>query len=87
MPYCQDHDEWVLLLKGAAGLWLEGEVVHDLNPGDWLLIPPGCCHRVTWTAPDEPTIWYGSRFISPDLESLKVIRCGAPRVGLCCRAG
>ena len=24
-PYRQDHDEWVLLLAGAAGLWIEGE--------------------------------------------------------------
>src|SRR3546814_2405513 len=24
-PYDQDHDEWVLLLKGAAGLWIDGE--------------------------------------------------------------
>src|SRR6201987_6386893 len=23
-PYDQDHDEWVLLLTGSAGLWIEG---------------------------------------------------------------
>jgi cupin 2 domain-containing protein len=22
-PYTQDHDEWVLLLTGSAGLWIE----------------------------------------------------------------
>jgi cupin 2 domain-containing protein len=24
-PYDQDHDEWVLLLTGSAGLWIEAK--------------------------------------------------------------
>jgi cupin 2 domain-containing protein len=24
-PYNQEYDEWVLLVSGAAGLWIEGE--------------------------------------------------------------
>jgi len=24
-PYDQDYDEWVVLLRGAAGLWIDGE--------------------------------------------------------------
>jgi cupin 2 domain-containing protein len=48
-PYDQDHDEWVLLLRGAAGLWLEGEAERTLRPGDYVF------HRVTWTACGEPT--------------------------------
>jgi cupin 2 domain-containing protein len=53
----QDHEEWVLLLDGAAGLTLEGEAALTLGPGDWLLIPAGRRHRVDWTRPDEPTVW------------------------------
>jgi cupin 2 domain-containing protein len=56
-PYDQDHDEWVLLLRGGAGLWLEGEAESSLRPGDHVFIPAGRRHRVTWTARDEATIW------------------------------
>ena len=61
-PYDQDHDEWVLLLKGAAGLWIDGEEERTLRPGDHLLIPAHCRHRVTWTAADEPTVWLAIHF-------------------------
>ncbi len=54
----QQTDEWVLLLKGNAGLLLEGESQPlVLRSGDYLLIPAGTRHRVEWTAADEPTIW------------------------------
>lgn len=56
-PYDQDHDEWVLLLRGAAGLWLEGEAERTLRPGDYVFIPSRRRHRVTWTACGEPTVW------------------------------
>lgn len=56
-PYDQAHDEWVLLLRGAAGLWIEGDGERTLRPGDWLLIPAHSRHRVTWTATGEPTVW------------------------------
>ena len=56
-PYDQDHDEWVLLLSGAARLWLDGEGERALRPGDCLLIPAHQRHRVTFTAPDQPTVW------------------------------
>ena len=61
-PYDQDHDEWVLLLKGAAGLWIDGEGERTLRPGDHLLIPAHCRHRVTWTVTDEPTVWLAIHF-------------------------
>ena len=57
MFHDQGHDEWVLLLSGAAGLWLEEEGERTLGPGDCLLIPARCRHRVTWTSPDRPTVW------------------------------
>ena len=56
-PYDQDHDEWVLLLAGAAGLWIDGIGERTLHPGDHVLIPARCVHRVTWTAAGAPTVW------------------------------
>ena len=56
-PHRQGHDEWVLLLAGAAGLHVEGERERELRAGDHLLIPAHRSHWVTWTAKDEPTIW------------------------------
>lgn len=61
-PYDQDHDEWVLLLRGGARLWIAGDGELDLRPGDHVLIPARRPHRVTWTAPDEPTVWLAVHF-------------------------
>ncbi len=61
-PYDQPHDEWVLLLAGAARLWVDGEGEQDLRPGDYLLIPARRRHRVTWTATDAPTVWLTVHF-------------------------
>jgi cupin 2 domain-containing protein len=65
-PYDQDHDEWVLLLTGAAGLWIEGEDDITLRPGDCLTIRARQRHRVTWTAVDQPTIWFAIHFPKPE---------------------
>ena len=47
--YDQGWDEWVLL---------EGEdEPRPLGPGDYLMIPAHCRHRVAWTAPTERTVW------------------------------
>jgi cupin 2 domain-containing protein len=29
-PFNQEHDEWVLLLRGSASLWVDGDGEHDL---------------------------------------------------------
>ena len=56
--YDQDDWEWVVLLRGAAGLRFEGEAqVRALAPGDFIHIPAHARHRVEWTAADEPTVW------------------------------
>ena len=56
--YDQDHQEFVILLKGAARLRFEGEDDPvELRPGDFIDIPAHRKHRVDWTTPDEPTIW------------------------------
>ena len=56
-PYDQAGDEWVLLLAGAARLWLEGQGEIALAAGDHLLIPARRRHRVVWTDPDAATVW------------------------------
>jgi cupin 2 domain-containing protein len=61
-PYCQEHDEWVLLLAGSAGLRIEGESERALYPGDHAFIAAQRRHWVTWTAKDEPTIWLAIHF-------------------------
>lgn len=56
--YCQNTDEWVLLVQGAAELEYRAPEDHArLNPGDWLFIPAGREHRVSWTAPGQNTVW------------------------------
>jgi len=54
--YNKEQHEWVILLKGAARMTVEGTVL-DLKPGDFVNIPAHQKHRVDWTTPDEPTIW------------------------------
>jgi len=61
--YDQGWDEWVLLLAGSAGLLLEGEdEPRNLVPGDYLLLPASCRHRVDWTDPDVQTVWLAVHF-------------------------
>jgi cupin 2 domain-containing protein len=45
-----DHDEWVALVAGEAGLDVDGSPV-ELRPGDWVLLPAGTPHRVLRTSP------------------------------------
>lgn len=62
-PFDQDHDEWVLLLSGSAGLWVDCDGERDLRPGDHVLIPARRLHRVTRTAENEPTVWLAVHFL------------------------
>lgn len=48
--YEQDHDEWVVVLAGAAVLEVGG-VAHDVGVGDWWLLPAGVRHRLLRTEP------------------------------------
>lgn len=69
--YDQNWDEWVVLLSGAARLQLEGETdVRPLHPGDAIMLPAHCRHRVAWTAPDMQTVWLALHFTNfPDQTS------------------
>lgn len=64
--YDQQESEWVILLKGAARMLLEvsGDASSEgsmrevhLSPGDYLNIPAHCRHRVSWTDPQQQTVW------------------------------
>ncbi len=56
--YVQDHDEWVVVLSGAAVLELDG-VAHALGAGDWWLLPAGTSHTLVRTDPG--TSWLAVR--------------------------
>jgi cupin 2 domain-containing protein len=56
--YDQERHEWVALLSGKAGLLIEGErEPRVMKPGDHVVIPARCRHRVEWTDPDRETVW------------------------------
>ncbi len=64
--YDQTRDEWVALLKGRARLQIEDEPSErTLVPGDWILLPAHCRHRVTWTSTEEHTLWLAVHFDTP----------------------
>lgn len=55
--YDQHEHEWVLLLQGAARLEFADGRTISLSPGDHINIPAHCRHRVSWTLPDQHTLW------------------------------
>jgi cupin 2 domain-containing protein len=50
VDYDQAHDEWVVVLDGAAILQVQGELVN-LSSGDWILLPAHVPHRLVDTLP------------------------------------
>lgn len=55
--YDQATEEFVLLLEGAARLGFADGTERRLGPGDWVVLPAGCRHRVVWTDPLAVTLW------------------------------
>ena len=56
--YDQKKNEWVLVLKGNAGLLFEGsEEIVIMKAGDYINIPAHKKHRIEWTDTKEETIW------------------------------
>ncbi|MCG7588256.1 cupin domain-containing protein [Photobacterium sp. OFAV2-7] len=56
--YDQDEHEWVVVLKGEARIMFEdGCREVYLKEGDHLNIPAHQRHQVSWTRPDQETIW------------------------------
>lgn len=62
--YDQERDEWVLLVSGGATLQFDGDTPPlVLKPGDHLMIPAGCRHRVERTDTGQKTVWLAVHFI------------------------
>jgi len=72
--YDQDTQEWVVLLRGGAGLRFEDEPEpRRLSPGDYLLIPAHRRHRVEWTDPEQKTVWLALHYRDEN-EKAKTVR-------------
>jgi cupin 2 domain-containing protein len=50
VDYDQSHEEWALVLEGAAVLEVDGKRV-DLARGDWVLLPANLPHRLVECQP------------------------------------
>ena len=56
--YDQDENEWLIVLRGSAGLLFEGnDTIIELKPGDYINIPANRKHRVEWTDRNVETVW------------------------------
>ena len=55
--YDQERSEWVMVVKGAAEILFDSGEKVKLSSGDYVQIPAGKKHRVTWTLPDDETVW------------------------------
>jgi len=61
----QDTNEWVILLRGGAGLIFEDEADEFvMHPGDYVHIPAHRRHRVGWTDSKEKTVWLAIHYRS-----------------------
>ncbi len=60
--YDQEDNEWVMVVSGRGRLAFEDGSTVEMGPGDYLLIPARCRHRVDWTAPDTETVWLALYF-------------------------
>ena len=54
--FCQEDDEFVLLIQGEAGLQVE-EQIHALKTGATLFIKKGQKHKILSTSANQDTIW------------------------------
>lgn len=61
--YDQEDNEWVILLQGEAILSYENGDDLKMKIGDYVNIPAHTKHRVSWTIPDQETIWLALHFI------------------------
>lgn len=62
----QDWDEWVMVASGEAKILFQDEAAErTLRANDYVLIPAGVRHRVTWTAPDRATVWLAVHIHQP----------------------
>jgi cupin 2 domain-containing protein len=55
--YDQDHNEWVIVLKGEAVLSFADGSTVNMKAGDYINIAAHQKHKVQWTDPVIETIW------------------------------
>jgi cupin 2 domain-containing protein len=55
--YDQEENEWVIVIEGKAVLEFEKGGSITLNKGNYLNIPAHSKHKVSWTDPNQATIW------------------------------
>ncbi len=55
--YDQEENEWVMVLEGSGTLTFEDGSAAHLSKGDHINIPAHCKHMVSWTDPNQLTIW------------------------------
>jgi cupin 2 domain-containing protein len=55
--YDQDHDEWVMVLAGAARLAFDTGEEKGLATGEAILLPAHTRHRVVFTTEEPVCIW------------------------------
>jgi len=55
--YDQKENEWVIVLEGSGSILFESGAEVNLKKGDYLNIPAHTRHKVTWTDPNNLTIW------------------------------
>jgi cupin 2 domain-containing protein len=55
--YDQEENEWVIVLRGGARLAFDDGSEVLLRSGDHINIPAHSKHKVSWTDPDQVTVW------------------------------
>lgn len=59
-----ERSEWVMLLKGKAGIKFADSDEFELHEGDYFLIPAFTKHRITFTSTETECIWLAVYFKS-----------------------
>lgn len=55
--YDQDENEWVMVIDGQATIEFDDGTFVTLRKGDYLNIPAHSKHKVSWSDPNQITIW------------------------------
>lgn len=61
--YDQVHNEWVMVLSGAAILLFDDGTDITLKKGDYINLPAHKKHKVKWTEPEIETIWLAIHYV------------------------
>jgi cupin 2 domain-containing protein len=61
--YDEPSTEFVLLVKGEAGLQFDDGSERRMVAGDWAVLPAHCRHRLAWTS--EAALWLAVHLPKP----------------------